>query len=245
MFNLENNITIEYTDRQTRRGVDGFRCFAPVTDRLLFYSNEIEETGLQYIDENFVKPANPFRDVLKNARIAAGMSTIQVAEHGKFYGKVNHGGSVANWESGDNIPTVEQWQTLSQILNFGCAYDELKQMYDNLRLQHSALREEHEHKRRYFNNEFKLLDVMKFGQEAHISKNYKHDTPKPEKLSRAIILTTTRPGDLVVVPFAGSGTECAMAEKEGRPWVGYDIEAEYVDMTNNRAAEHRKKPTLF
>ena len=63
---------------------------------------------------------------------------------------------------------------------------------------------------------------------------YDHDTVKPETLTRALILTCSRKDDLVVIPFAGSGTECAMAKKENRKYIGFDIEKKYVDMSNNR-----------
>lgn len=242
-FKLESNITIEFIDRQTRKGVENFRCFAPVTERLLMYSNEISQTGLEYIDEFFVKPNNPFRKILKDARIKAGLSTIQVAEHGKFYGNVNHGGSVANWESGDNIPTLEQWHKLSEILNLG-SYEKVKKQYEKLRKQHEDLRLEHESKRRYFNNEFKLCDVMRFKQESHITKKYDHETVKPETLTRALILTTTRKEDLIVVPFAGAGTECAMGLKEGRKVIGFDIDIKHVNTSNNRCREILRTPEI-
>ena len=45
-FNLENNIAIEF-NRQTKKGVELFRCFAPVSERLLMYSNESESTNLE------------------------------------------------------------------------------------------------------------------------------------------------------------------------------------------------------
>ena len=50
-FHLENNIAIEF-NRQTKKGVEGFRCFAPVSERLLMYSNEVNKTGLQEIFDN-------------------------------------------------------------------------------------------------------------------------------------------------------------------------------------------------
>lgn len=242
-FNLENNITIEF-NRQTKKGVENFRCFAPVSERLLMYSNEIEMSGLQYIDENFVKPANPFKSVLKEARIKVGLSTIQVAEYGKFYGKVNHGGSVANWENGDNIPTIEQWQKLSEIIPLGNG-SEIQLNYNKLLLEYQNLRQEHDSKRRTFNNYLKLFDVMNFDQEAHVTKNYDHDTCKPETLTRALILTCSRPNDTVLIPFAGSGTECAMCAKEKRNFIGFDVTEKYVTMGNDRCNEVFKTPSLF
>jgi len=70
------------------------------------------------------------------------------------------------------------------------------------------------------------------------TSNYDHATVKPEKLTRALILTCSRRNDLVFVPFAGSGTECAMAAKEGRKFIGYDIERKYVGMANKRCVPH-------
>jgi len=76
-----------------------------------------------------------------------------------------------------------------------------------------------------------------------ITKNYDHETKKPETLTRALILTCSKPNDLVFVPFAGSGTECAMAKKEKRQFIGYDIDKKNVDMSNNRC--DAIPPTLF
>ena len=39
-----------------------------------------------------------------------------------------------------------------------------------------------------------------------------------------IIQTCSRKGDLVLVPFSGSGTECAMAAKEGREFIGFNAD---------------------
>ena len=88
-------------------------------------------------------------------------------------------------------------------------------------------------------------DVFHFSQESHVTKQYDHDTKKPEKLTRFLVLTTTKKDDLIVVPFTGSGTECAMAAKEGRRYVGYDITKKYVDMSNKRCELIKAQPSLF
>jgi DNA modification methylase len=72
-----------------------------------------------------------------------------------------------------------------------------------------------------------------------------HPTQKPEDLTRALILTCSRPNDLILVPFAGSGTECAMAVKEKRNFIGFDTDKKYVDMGNKRAKKIINSPTLF
>ena len=45
------------------------------------------------------------------------------------------------------------------------------------------------------------------------------DTPKPEELLERIIHIATRPSDLVVDLFGGSGTTAAVAHKMGRRWL--------------------------
>ena len=56
-------------------------------------------------------------DLVKKTRLKMGLSTIQLAELGKFYGKTNHGGTVSNWESGRGNITPEQFNKLIEILN--------------------------------------------------------------------------------------------------------------------------------
>lgn len=47
---------------------------------------------------------------------------------------------------------------------------------------------------------------------------------KPEALLERIIAASSRPGDIVLDPFAGTGTTLAVAKRMGRPSVGYEIE---------------------
>ncbi len=48
------------------------------------------------------------------------------------------------------------------------------------------------------------------------------DTPKPEALIAQILAISTRPGDLVLDPYLGSGTTAAVAMKTGRRFVGIE-----------------------
>src|SRR5712692_1654059 len=49
------------------------------------------------------------------------------------------------------------------------------------------------------------------------------DTPKPERLLRRILHIATKPGDLVLDSFAGSGTTGAVAHKIGRRWIMVEL----------------------
>jgi len=49
-------------------------------------------------------------------------------------------------------------------------------------------------------------------------------TPKPERLIRRILQVASRPGDIILDCFLGSGTTAAVAHKMGRRWVGIERE---------------------
>lgn len=61
-----------------------------------------------------------------------------------------------------------------------------------------------------------------------------HPTQKPLALSRRIIDHFSNPGDLVVVPFVGSGSECVAAVEAGRRFVGAEINLRYVEIAEKR-----------
>lgn len=61
-----------------------------------------------------------------------------------------------------------------------------------------------------------------------------HPTQKPEELLRKIVLASSKPGDLVIDPFLGSGTTAVVAEQLKRRWKGCDLSAEYCHWAAER-----------
>jgi site-specific DNA-methyltransferase (adenine-specific) len=63
-----------------------------------------------------------------------------------------------------------------------------------------------------------------------------HPTQKPLELCEKLIKACmNKEGEtLVVIPFAGSGSECVAAKKLGVNFIGYEINKEYVDLCNER-----------
>ena len=55
-----------------------------------------------------------------------------------------------------------------------------------------------------------------------------HPTQKPEDLFADLVLKHSNEGDLVIDPFLGSGTTALAATKQGRKFLGCDIDANYV-----------------
>lgn len=67
-----------------------------------------------------------------------------------------------------------------------------------------------------------------------------HPTQKPESLTLRIVSHFSNAGELVLVPFAGSGTECLAAAKTGREFIGFELNDDYARMANARLNRWRK-----
>ncbi len=63
-----------------------------------------------------------------------------------------------------------------------------------------------------------------------------HPTQKPESLLYRILLACTKPGDVVLDPFFGTGTTGAVAKRLGRRWIGIERERAYVKVAKERIA---------
>jgi site-specific DNA-methyltransferase (adenine-specific) len=64
-----------------------------------------------------------------------------------------------------------------------------------------------------------------------------HPTQKPLKLLHRIILASTRPGETILDPFAGSCTTGIAANLLGRKFIGIDQQQEYLEIGNKRRCE--------
>ncbi len=69
-----------------------------------------------------------------------------------------------------------------------------------------------------------------------------HPTQKPEALLHRVIVAATRPGDVVLDPFFGSGTTGAVAKRLGRRYIGLERDGAYAAVARRRIADVRKAP---
>lgn len=63
-----------------------------------------------------------------------------------------------------------------------------------------------------------------------------HPTQKPEALLRRVLLATSRPGDVVLDPFFGTGTTGAVARQLGRSFIGIERDPGYAEVARARIA---------
>ncbi|MBT7350805.1 site-specific DNA-methyltransferase [candidate division WWE3 bacterium] len=72
-----------------------------------------------------------------------------------------------------------------------------------------------------------------------------HPTQKPLLLMRELIRVYSNPGQLIVSPFAGSGTDLIAAEMEGRRCIGHELNQGYYEEAVARIAQYRAQGDLF
>lgn len=211
-FTLENSLVWHVPDRQTKKGVLGFRCYAPVTERILFYSNECVSTnGISTF---------PCREYLRE-EIQRAKGGISFKEVNQALGTADNGGGVA-----------------SAVLSLDKAEPVMITHEHYLRLQkwlgEGYLRREYEDLRREFNNETKLEDVLRFNQDAHETVKTTHPTAKPQKLIQAMLQVSSRSKDLVLDPFMGSWTTARACKDLGRAFIGFELEEAYCKVGEER-----------
>jgi modification methylase len=70
-----------------------------------------------------------------------------------------------------------------------------------------------------------------------------HPTQKPESLLARVILSSSRPDDLVLDPFSGTGTTGAVAKLLRRRFIGFERDAAYAAAARQRIAAVEPLPT--
>jgi DNA modification methylase len=232
-FGLVNNLVWEKAEADGLFGSTGseqLRSYPNSTERILMYSNDVY---------NLTQCVYSIRDYIR-AEIERARGKIILKEVNEALGTATNGGGVASAclsldKAEPAMFTKEMYQKLQVWLNGGKEYEYLRKEYEGLRKEYEGLR-------RHFENVTKSTEILKVRFKP---SEYDHPTVKPEMLARTLILTSSRKNDLVLVPFAGSGTECAMSVKEGRKTIGFEITEKHAKMSNDRVQNILRQPSLF
>ena len=236
-FEFQNHIYWQKAEKCQMELFDTLRSFyCRGYERILMYSTKEDVLNLtgcitmirDYVREEILKAKGKI--VLKQVNEALGTAT-------------NGGGVASACLSLDKTePAMITEEMYLKLQNWVRPF--LSKSYQELRIEYEYKRAELEAQRRPFNNFLKLSDHWKFTNDGSVN-HLDHPTVKPEEMTRAMILTCSRPNDLVLVPFAGSGTECAMAVKEGRKTIGFEITEKHAKMSNDRVQNILRQPSLF
>lgn len=69
----------------------------------------------------------------------------------------------------------------------------------------------------------------------------KHPTQKPIKILTRMIKLSSKPGDIMLTPFSGAGSECVAAKMTGRHYIGFEVEEKYCDISEERLLHTEQK----
>ena len=166
------------------------------------------ESALFMIKDNkkFVKP------FLKKHQELSGLKSKEINE---ALGVKSNGGGMWSIYTGKNVceqfPTKELWTKLQRVLGFNLEYEKVAQT---------------------FNPQMGITDVWRdidFYKEKRV-----HPTQKPLPLIKRLIQASSNEGDLVLDPFAGSGSTAISAIQLNRDYLTIELDENYFDILGKR-----------
>ena len=207
-----------------RASLDTLRSFLTPWEGIIF----AEQYADQYGDASEALRCEvyaPIRQYLNRLRESAGV-TVQDVNLAWQKDRGTKGQTPGHWFSKSQwlMPTAEHYAWfLSAFALDGTG--------------HEYLRREYEYLRRPFTPSSRALatDIWDFAP----VKPYpgKHPCEKPAPLLQHMIETSTRPGALILDPFAGSGSTLVAARNVGRRAIGVELEERYCETIASRLAQ--------
>ena len=112
------------------------------------------------------------------------------------------------------------WCSKSDKARYTFNYDSLKTLNDDLQMRSDW-----------------VLPICTGGERLKNDGRKVHPTQKPEALLYRVIMANSRPGDVILDPFFGTGTTGAAAKKLGRHFIGIERDPDYRAAAESRIAE--------
>ena len=219
---------------QAKMDIATCRKFFPETERIIFaemYGSDKQaaaDAGYQKASEQlWAELMRPLIRYFQGAKKESGLSSKEIQDRmfqltGKRYVFDRHTFSESQWE----FPVREQYEAATMFLPLRRQYDELRRQYDELRRIHSPNR----------NN---FTDLWIYSPIPAWSKERIHNCQKPLQMITDMITTSTRPGELMLDPFAGSGTTGVAAMRTGRRAILIERDEKYCEVAARRFQQER------
>lgn len=122
------------------------------------------------------------------------------------------------------FPTKEIYENVLQKTGY------FQRPYESLRQEYEELKQEYESLRYTYNNQKSHHSVWN----CNIADRVDHITPKPIPLIKNILKHSSNEGDLVLIPFVGSGNDCIACKELKRNYIGIENKGKYVELARNR-----------
>lgn len=156
----------------------------------------------------------PFANYIREKRLESGLTQKELTELTGEYGKVNHGGAVANWEAGRNVPSEAQYAKICHALIDTGRVEKMMPYRDLIRP--------------FMNGDSEpFTDIWEYPNVRPYKG--KHPAEKPVELLEHVVEATTYPNEIVLDCFAGSGSTIAAALGMGRRAIAIEIEEKWCD----------------
>jgi site-specific DNA-methyltransferase (adenine-specific) len=80
-------------------------------------------------------------------------------------------------------------------------------------------------------------NIWRYNVNKHGMENTGHPAPFPIALAKDHVASWSKPGDVILDPFAGSGTTLKAAKELNRHWLGIEVNPAYVEICHKRLAQ--------
>ncbi len=233
----------------------GMRRFFPLSERIILAENRHGIDGELFAftqRTNHAVAAEVYEDIrlrLVALRDAAGLSNADVDTLLGTVGMAGHYFGASQW----CLPTEQAWNLFAEALEIrgiqSPSWDELRSEFDGKRSEFDGKRREFDGKRREFDGKRRdqinprtlafdwelFTDVWTF--EPVLPGNGRHPCEKPAGLIAHLVNTMSRPGDLVLDPFTGSGVTADVCRRLDRSFVGIELDESWCARIVRRLAQ--------
>ena len=246
-FKLINEIIWVKRNALTNKGWKNYRCYSPITERILFFGQkEVEYEST--VDGIVSKVFTPIREYLiqEKNKIDISLDDVNILV-GTASMAGRHYFSNSQW----CFPTKEHYERMQ--LTFNAIYnkigtveqigklsnEELIKLIERVSLnnvlkkEYEELKKEYEELRRYFEPKENFTDVWISNLTSSTDEHF-HPTQKPLWLIKRIVETSCKINGVVLDPFIGSGTTAIACLETKRKFIGYESKREYVEIAQER-----------
>jgi len=259
---LLNEIIWVKRNNMTRKGWNNYRCFAPITERILFFGRA--ETEYELTCDGLVSSVfSPLRQYLIDEKDKVGITLDDV---NVLVGTASMAGRHYFANSQWCFPIKEHYERmqltfnvvfkklrtveeagkmsnteLSEVLRSN--YEVLRSNYEDLRSNYEDLRSNYEDLRRHFSPKQDYTDVWTTNITQSSEEQF-HPTQKPVSIVQRMVEASTKEGDVVFDPFMGSGTTGVAALGLSRKFIGIELDEKYFKIAEKRIMETKKQSRL-
>ena len=214
---------------QAKVDITKCRKFFPETERIVFaemYGSDkraIADAGYQKASEQlWAELMRPLIRYFQEAKEASGLTGKDIQERmlkltGKRYVFDRHSFSDSQWV----FPVREQYEAAATFMPLHRQYEELRRQYEELRRAH-------------FPSRSNFTDQWIYSPILAGSKKRLHNCQKPIQMITDMVTTSSRQGDIVLDPFAGSGTTGVAAMRTGRRAILIERDERYCEVIADR-----------